>query len=147
MATYVFSLGLIPVQEWIHQARRSRDLRAGSVMLCHWMAKILARLPATATEVLIPREPAAEPGLFSRLAAARFDDALDEMTYGIPNRASGYFDTDGAAGREADEEVRRVFGGLEADVIETGWQRFKEDHLAYRGTFRERDDARFWRSF
>jgi CRISPR-associated protein len=115
MATHVFSLGLIPVQEWIHQARRSRDLRAGSVMLCHWMAKILARLPAAATEVVIPRAPAAEPGLFRRLAAAPFADALDEMTYGIPNRASGYFDTAVAPGPEADEEVRRTFGVLEAE--------------------------------
>jgi hypothetical protein len=35
MTTYVFSLGLLPVQEWIEKARRSRDLRAGSVLLCH----------------------------------------------------------------------------------------------------------------
>ena len=44
MTSYVFSLGLIPVQEWIAQARRSRDLRAGSVFLWHVMAKLLARL-------------------------------------------------------------------------------------------------------
>jgi hypothetical protein len=40
----VFSLGLIPVQEWIAQARRSRDLRAGSVFLWHTLARVLARL-------------------------------------------------------------------------------------------------------
>lgn len=46
MATYVFSLGLIPVQEWIAEARRSRDLRAGSVFLCHVMARLLTDLQA-----------------------------------------------------------------------------------------------------
>ena len=44
MERLVFSLGLIPVQEWIAQARRSRDLRAGSVFLWHTLARVLARL-------------------------------------------------------------------------------------------------------
>lgn len=44
MERLVFSLGLLPVQEWIAQARRSRDLRAGSVFLWYTMARVLARL-------------------------------------------------------------------------------------------------------
>lgn len=44
MTDYIFTLGLIPVQDWIAQARRSRDLRAGSVFLWHVMAKLLTRL-------------------------------------------------------------------------------------------------------
>jgi hypothetical protein len=55
MATYLFSLGLIPVQEWIGQARRSRDLRAGSVLLCHLMAGLLSRISKAGAEV--PFEP------------------------------------------------------------------------------------------
>jgi urease accessory protein UreF len=54
----VFSLGLIPVQEWIAQARRSRDLRAGSVFLWYAMARVLARLEQDlAAEIWLPRSP------------------------------------------------------------------------------------------
>jgi hypothetical protein len=148
MATYVFSLGLIPVKEWISQSRRSRDLRAGSVLLCHWTAKALARLPGERTEIVIPRE--LNPGYFARFAAMTFDEAL-RTEYGIPNRASGYFETtaDGTLAEEEDE-VRKTFGSLQADVLEAEWQRLKHLYLSYRGTFRGLDtdqDGEIWRSF
>ena len=54
MATYLFSLGLIPVQEWIGQARRSRDLRAGSVLLCHVMARVLSQISKAGAEIVLP---------------------------------------------------------------------------------------------
>ncbi len=72
MADYVFSLGLIPVQEWIAQARRSRDLRAGSVFLWHVMAKVLARLERE-SEVSGARTPSLPEGGFKDLADRDFD--------------------------------------------------------------------------
>jgi len=91
MADYVFSLGLIPVQDWIAQARRSRDLRAGSVFLWHAMAKLLARLEGERSglgtvEIWTPEPP---PRGFDGLARLSFKEALGEP-YGIPNRASGW---------------------------------------------------------
>jgi hypothetical protein len=54
----VFSLGLIPVQDWIAQARRSRDLRAASVFLWYTMARVLARLEQDlGAEIGLPRPP------------------------------------------------------------------------------------------
>jgi len=44
MTTYLFSLGLVPVQAWVEEARRSRDLRAGSVILWWTMARVLHTL-------------------------------------------------------------------------------------------------------
>jgi CRISPR RNA silencing complex Cmr2 subunit-like protein len=87
MADYVFTLGLIPVQEWIAQARRSRDLRAGSVFLWHLVARLLARLrrELAGVEVWTPKVTDEE---LARLARQSFRDALGEP-YGIPNRASG----------------------------------------------------------
>jgi hypothetical protein len=74
----VFSLGLIPVQEWIAQARRSRDLRAGSVFLWYTMARVLARLeqPDFAAEIWLPRPP--RGWTFQKLAALPFSQALDD---------------------------------------------------------------------
>jgi hypothetical protein len=128
MATYLFSLGLIPVQEWISQARRSRDLRAGSVLLCHLMAKVLSRLSEVGAEIVVPASP--DPALLTHLDS--FKKALD-VTYGIPHRASGYFETvaDGAAG---EEEVRQIFGPLEKTFLEETWGNLKETYLRYPGS-------------
>ena len=87
MERLVFSIGLIPVQEWIAQARRSRDLRAGSVFLWHTLARVLARLEEDfAAEIWLPRPPRGRT--FRELASLPFSQALAEP-YGIPNRASG----------------------------------------------------------
>lgn len=110
MVDYVFSLGLIPVQEWIAQARRSRDLRAGSVFLWHVMAKLLDRLEKefAAVEVWTPQAP---EGGFGKLAGLAFGAALGEVSYGIPNRASGIFQaTD-------EKDLVHIFQGLEREVV------------------------------
>lgn len=87
MEAYVFSLGLVPVRDWIAQARRSRDLRVGSVFLWHTMARVLARLQNDLqAEVWLPTPP--PDTNFQKLAGLSFPDALDQR-YGIPNRASG----------------------------------------------------------
>ena len=87
MATYVFSLGLIPVQEWIAQARRSRDLKAGSAILCRLTAGALEALGTEGIEILLPRPP--EGHTFADLACLETALTAD---YGIPNRVSGYLE-------------------------------------------------------
>src|ERR1700722_9598728 len=116
MTTYLFSLGLVPVQDWIEKARRSRDLRAGSVWLSQVMGKILSHLSAKhSAEILLPREILDVPGSsFSAIAAASFADAL-RLPYGIPNRASGYFEA------PTDAEVKDVFGALQQEVVQVAW--------------------------
>jgi CRISPR-associated protein Cmr2 len=133
MATYVFSLGLIPVQEWIAEARRSRDLRAGSVFLCHGMARVLtAVLERTASCKLL--FPAVSEKDLEKLAKS-FPSALG-LDYGIPNRASGYCE---AAG---DDAIREVFGRL-SEVVEKSWRELKDGALqAEQGSPQER---KFWR--
>lgn len=134
MATYVFSLGLIPVQEWIAEARRSRDLRAGSAFLCHVMARLLATIQAQtdSCELLFPL---VSEGDLWKLAES-FPSALG-VAYGIPNRASGYCEAEG------DEAIREVFGRLSKDVLEETWQSLKEESLRARQNSEE--EIAFWR--
>jgi CRISPR-associated protein Cmr2 len=134
MPTYVFSLGLIPVQEWIAQARRSRDLRAGSAFLCHLMARALTALAKDKdVEILLPREPRE----ISFVELAELERALT-APYGIPNRASGYCE---AAGRD---DVARRLDAATRGTLAAGWEEFRNRFL--RPSDRAGDwEVRFWR--
>lgn len=138
MPTYLFSLGLLPVQEWIAQARRARDLRAGSVLLWHLMAGVLDRLGRAGAGIVLPRLP--EGGRFGELAAMPFWKALDER-YGLPNRASGYLEA------ADDEAVRAALGAVEAEVVEARWSDWRDRHLqpGSRGLDPQPDELEFWR--
>ncbi|MCB1036938.1 MAG: hypothetical protein KDD47_24135 [Acidobacteria bacterium] len=108
---YVFSVALIPVQEWISQARRSRDLRAGSVFLSFAMAQLLGQLEKMAgATILLPRSPL-DQGTFEELAKQRFDQALS-WDYSVPNRASGMLKA------KDDEAVRSLFRSLQEHLQE-----------------------------
>lgn len=143
MTTWVFSLGLIPVQEWIAEARRSRDLRAGSVFLWWMMAKVLARMEQEGARFLLPRPPKTptdpdddDPGGFARLASLPFHEALD-TPYGLPNRASGWLEADETA-------LRGLLGGLREHVVEATWADWKRTHLP---PAEQPGDAKdFWRA-
>jgi CRISPR-associated protein Cmr2 len=124
MPNYVFSLGLIPVQEWISEARRSRDLRAGSVFLSFTMAKVLSYLENAGAEVWLPCPP--EGTTFETLGAS-FPAAL-EATYGVPNRASGSIEYPAALGR------------LQEEVVLPAWRDFTS-HLE---DDRHGDSGAFW---
>jgi hypothetical protein len=127
----VFSLGLIPVQEWIAQARRSRDLRAGSVFLWYTMARVLARLERDlVAEIWLPRPPRGRT--FQELAELSFSQALTE-TYGIPHRASGVC--------PAPESPERAFSGLQ-DTVVKAWRDLRAEFLT-----REEFSSRFWQAF
>jgi len=83
----VWSLGLVPVQVWIAEARRSRDLLAGSTILSWLMARMLRCLGKHGAIVELPAMPSAlldvyQNGLGQILSQER-------LTYGIPNCASG----------------------------------------------------------
>jgi hypothetical protein len=124
MTEYVFSLGLIPVQDWIAQSRRSRDLRAGSVLLWHAMVKLLARLEREGqtrgtVEIWTPEPP---PAGFSALAKLSFREALS-TPYGLPNRASGWCTA------SDDEAVQEWFGALERELTAT-WLAFRVEAIA-----------------
>ncbi|GEM_PF-6541796 len=84
---YIFSIGLIPVQSFISEARRLRDLKAGSAMLSWFMARGLARLEKAAREfnLIIPHGNA-----FQELADLKIIEVLSKPRYSLPNRASGY---------------------------------------------------------
>lgn len=82
----VWSVGLIPVQEWISEARRSRDLKMGSALLSWLMARTLKALGEHATVFV----PALQPQDIDDVAAKRPAELLS-VDYGIPNRATGWW--------------------------------------------------------
>ena len=133
MERLVFSLGLSPVQEWIAQARRSRDLRAGSVFLWYTMARVLARLeqPDFAAEIWLPRPP--RDRTFQELARLPFSQALAEP-YGIPHRASGVC--------QAPVSPEMAFASLQ-EVVVAAWRDLRETFLAQE----KFSSARFWQGF
>lgn len=109
---YLLSLGLVPVQSWLAEARRSRDLRAGSVILWWTMARVLHTLERQAqARFLLPPEP---DGGFARLAGRSLAQALEEP-YGIPNRATGW------TGKLEPEAARELFAGLEDGPVADSW--------------------------
>lgn len=78
----VWSVGLIPVQEWIGEARRSRDLRIGSALLSWLMARALQTLTKSGAQVFVPAAGVDD-------LAAKQPVELLHVNYSIPNRASG----------------------------------------------------------
>ena len=134
--SHAFCFGLIPVQEWISQARRSRDLRAGSVLLSFVMARLLRSLlkrSALNAKVLVPLPP--PEASFATLGNLSFGEAL-EQSYSIPNRASGLLRC------TSEEEIRGAFKGLE-DLLHLTWEDLRRE------CFRrlERDsEADFWKA-
>ncbi|MCK6683912.1 MAG: hypothetical protein L6R30_16040 [Thermoanaerobaculia bacterium] len=105
-----WSIGLVPVQDWITAARRSRDLRAGSAYLSWIMATLLSRLEKeTSADIAVPRPP---QGIetFQEMADKRFRGFLADADYSIPNRASGSI-----TGMPFDK-ARAFFGTLQSTV-------------------------------
>jgi len=77
-----WSLGLIPVQDYIIEATRSRDLKAGSTLLSWMMGNVLESLKPT--NLIIPQN--------NNPPKSSFKDTFDNSNYNIPNRATGYWD-------------------------------------------------------
>ncbi len=80
-----WSIGLFPVQEWIAEAQRSRDLKIGSAVLSWMMAKALDGLHQA--QILLPALSAEQVAEAARTQPS----GLMKFTAPIPNRASGWF--------------------------------------------------------
>jgi CRISPR-associated protein Cmr2 len=92
---FIFSIGIVPVQSFISEARRSKDLRAGSVILSWMMQKIIGYLAKNTptVQLWIPKIPNPKP--------VDFATALQSTEYSLPNRVTGQItrngDLDGVA--------------------------------------------------
>lgn len=126
MQNYIFSLGIIPVQEFIAEARRTRDLKAGSVFLSWCMVKLLNYLREspnlTDVEILLPfisEKEIEKKGNNSFKEAIESKGDVDSPAYSIPNRASGYFSA-------ATKDAAAMFKNLDQFLIEL-WTEFSTD--------------------
>lgn len=116
-----WSIALIPVQDWISEARRSRDLLAGSRLLSWMMAHLLEDLTERDGLEVTAIVPATPDGGWSKLATKSFAEALDAR-YSIPNRASGRCSTGVSLDR-----AKQVFQALEEEVLRRRWKSWVDE--------------------
>ncbi len=83
--TVYWTIGIIPVQDFILEATRSRDLKAGSVLLSWMMKQVLVQI--SPTEIVLPK-------LTGELSLGDFKSHYDSDQYNLPNRATGYWKDD-----------------------------------------------------
>lgn len=110
-----WSLGLLPVQSWIAEARRSRDLWVGSRLLALLMGDLLSRLNARGA-ILLP--DVSEDDLSS--LQGDLQQVLERGTTAVSNRASGTLPGTPEAGRallaSLDEALRERWGRLVTEI-------------------------------
>jgi hypothetical protein len=113
-----WSVGLIPVQEWIAEATRSRDLRIGSAFLSHAMALVLKRLD----EARIGAEVEL-PAVQDSKTLAKLGDLSGALSsdYSLPNRATGV-----VSAKRSLDNVAAVFERLQSDVVDEAWQQLAQ---------------------
>lgn len=111
----IWSIGLIPVQEWIADARRSRDLKIGSATLSWFTAGVLKELVDGGAKLLVPFIDAAEIGN----VAGQRPSKLLKSEYGISNRASGWWNADL-------QESAKVFERLQK-TVDSKWEKLRKD--------------------
>ena len=124
MPDHIFSIGLVPVQAFISEARRSRDLLAGSAILSWFMREILITLAEShPTTMLLPHE-----SIWGKeKKRIEFSDILKDVSYSIPNRASGYIES-------SDSEVKQLFETELRQLVQRKWKDlfekyFQNDHF------------------
>lgn len=110
-----WSFALTPVQSWIAEARRSRDLLAGSQSLAWLMEGLLAAVEQVGGKVLLPHLDAGE----LQASHGPFETAVGKGTSAVSNRASGWIAL-------PQDEVRRFFGSLETRLAESWRQLVRE---------------------
>ncbi len=112
-----WSLGLSPAQGWIAEARRSRDLLAGSRALAWLMGRLLVFLRDRRAMVRLPEleEPA------FRSFGERFGRFLAAGSSGVSNHASGWVEAPlgeaEALFRELDDRLAALWGELCGEVV------------------------------
>lgn len=126
MPKYTFSIGLIPVQDFIEEATRCRDLRAGSALLSWFTASSLYYLQNTHNAFFII--PRFEDNELETIAQADFKKLLDDVEYSIPNRASGYLEADNEA------NLNDIFHTLNEKLLDL-WQTIYDKVIAAHRTW------------
>lgn len=122
---YVFSFGLIPVQEFITEATRSRDLRSGSALLSWLMKEALRAIKERLDiKILIPSKK-----LYSEIATKTLKDILMNATYSLPNRASGYCEA------QDDRKIQKVFNKIAEETLNEIWKSHVIEHLKFENIF------------
>ena len=106
MKEYIFSLGLIPVQEFISEARRSRGLRAGSQYILVNEQGAIATINRPWTQLIIHTQ------LSERFKNQSFEGIINNAEYSLPNRASGY----------CGEIAAKIFDSLQIEYLEKEWE-------------------------
>lgn len=119
MENYIFSIGIIPVQEFISEATRSRDLKAGSVMLSWIMSRALLQIKNEIkdTEIVLPAISDAD--LY--WAERNFKETLEQQEYSIPNRASGFCKAANISSLE------KFFNNLNQTCVVQSWKDIYEE--------------------
>lgn len=111
-----WSLGVTPAQSWIAEARRSRDLLAGSRLLAWLMGRLLGHLRSRGATVRLPQ--VTEDDL--RGLSGSFAAALDDGSSGVSNHASGWVELPlaeaGNLFQELQAELDSLWSGLCAEV-------------------------------
>lgn len=140
MADFIFSIGLIPVQEFIAEARRSKDLRGGSALLSWFISQLLGGLedelnkgPNTGFEVQLPAG-----NKYREIRQTSFSKILDDEKYSLPNRASGYCQG------ESLEAVQQTFQKVNESLSRYWEQLFKEEAFSYESRRKSGMDDRIW---
>lgn len=110
-----WSLGVVPAQSWIAEARRSRDLLTGSTLLSWSMGRLLSFLENRPLEVLLPKLAEQD---FKGLSGT-FRAALEAGSTGVSNHASGWI-------AEPLEQAETLFRELEGCLAEA-WSEFHKE--------------------
>ncbi|MCB0295216.1 MAG: type III-B CRISPR-associated protein Cas10/Cmr2, partial [Calditrichaeota bacterium] len=115
------------------EARRSRDLRAGSAILSWFMREILVKLKTTyGAKLLIPHNSILD-GQENNLS---FSDIMDNASYSIPNRASGTI-------TKSVDELKAIFKNELPKLIQEKWGTlFKTYYEANKYPFPQSDDQK-----
>lgn len=103
-----WSLALTPVQSWIAEARRSRDLLAGSRSLAWLMEELLIAVAEADGSVLLPHLDAGE----LQPSRRSFGSAVRAGSSAVSNRASGWIAL-------PQEQARGFFHALERRLAES----------------------------
>src|SRR5690606_8770249 len=101
-----------PVQEFVAQARRTRDLWAGSWLLSYLAENAIVAAERAGARIILP---AREEGEREVVTMARGDGA--ERFGGVPNRFAAEASDSGAAARAAARDRKRVVEGSRGDAM------------------------------
>lgn len=137
-----FSLG--PVQGFIRQARRTRDLWSGSYILSYLSARAMKGVIDSGGKIIVPK--VWEDTKKDRLLAWVMDERLgDPPRIGtIPNRFQAWADNPKEAAKAAEDQISKAW----KDIASTVWNNFVKDvafkHGSHTQDIWDRQVENFW---